>query len=705
MPEFRDILMSRETFRFDQTHDVLLLVRKNFRFVHDKQIRYFNVPCAFDIETSSWKDDLGNKCACMYVWQLCVYGAVIVGRTWDEYVACTDALAKELDLDPERKRLLIYVHNLGFEFQFMCRHFTFTDVFASKPREPMKAVTSQGIEYRCSYILSGSSLAFVGDHLSKYPIKKRVGDLKYDLIRTPETQLTQQELDYATDDVRVVTAYIMEEIERNNNNIAMIPLTKTGYVRRFVRNSCFYVDGKPKAKSKKRMNYRAVIKNLTLKPDEYKQLKRAFQGGFTHANPFNANKVIMHVSSYDVTSSYPAVMMAEQFPMSPAEAIIPKSEADFRENLNMYCCIFDLTLFDVSPKLFQDNPISRSRCTGVKNDILNNGRVVYADELTITVTETDYKILEHFYKWRRKEVRNFRRYKKAFLPKDFVKAILKLYEDKTKLKGVKGREEEYLIAKEMLNACYGMAVTDIVRDREVYDNVKGWKTEKVNLAEELDKYNADPNRFLFYAWGVWVTAYARRNLFIGILEAGTDYVYADTDSIKITNAKQHQYFLETYNDAITKQIRHALEYQGIDPDAAAPETITGKKKPIGIWDDDGFYKAFKTLGAKRYLGWHGGDDYLLTVAGLGKTTALSWMLRKYGKIGIFREFQNNLTVPASSTGKLIHAYIDSPVRCYITDCYGKTSYIEELSYIYLEQCDYHMGLDQFLMYLKGIIDE
>lgn len=38
--------------------------------------------------------------------------------------------------------------------------------------------------------------------------------------------------------------------------------------------------------------------------------------------------------------------------------------------------------------------------------------------------------------------------------------------------------------------------------------------------------------YLSYAWGVWVTAYARRNLWKMILQFPDDVVYCDTDSIK-----------------------------------------------------------------------------------------------------------------------------------------------------------------------------
>ena len=33
----------------------------------------------------------------------------------------------------------------------------------------------------------------------------------------------------------------------------------------------------------------------------------------------------------------------------------------------------------------------------------------------------------------------------------------------------------------------------------------------------------------------------------------------------------------------------------------SPKTIKGETKTLGVWDFDGFYTDFKTLGAKRYI--------------------------------------------------------------------------------------------------------
>ena len=56
-----------------------------------------------------------------------------------------------------------------------------------------------------------------------------------------------------------------------------------------------------------------------------------------------------------------------------------------------------------------------------------------------------------------------------YLPKELVNAILDLYMKKTKLKGIEANIAEYMISKNMLNAGYGMMVTDIVRDELHYD--------------------------------------------------------------------------------------------------------------------------------------------------------------------------------------------------------------------------------------------
>lgn len=669
-----------------------------------KRIEYYNVAASFDIETTSFRIKTessqldSEKVAIMYEWTLGINGYVIIGRTWDEFIDVIDIISARLRLFPDRKHLIIYVHNLSFEFQFMCRRFEWCKVFAIDQRKPIYAITTGGIEFRCSYLLSGYALAKLGDELRKYKVEKMVGDLDYSLYRHSKTPLTDKEIKYCENDVRVVMAYIQESIDKDGD-ILKLPLTKTGYVRKYCRDCCLY-EGSHKNNTKKFLNYRKMMNSLTLEPEEYQQAKRAFQGGFTHASVLYSSRLEHDIASYDFTSSYPYVMIAEKFPMSKGIKVELKSKEQFRKFLDMYCCMFDIKFYNIEATEIFENPISVSRCPILKKPVINNGRVVRAKELAMTITEQDFAIYERFYKWEKAEIHNFRVYQKFYLPTDFVKAIVKLYKDKTTLKGVEGKEDEYLMGKSMLNACYGMIVTDICRDENIF--VHSWSKDKPDLESEIAKYNKSKRRFLFYPWGVWVTAYARRNLFSGIVEFGTDYVYSDTDSIKVHNHEQHQAYFDWYNKRVEEKLRAACEYHGIPFEDVKPKTIQGEEKLLGVWDFEGVYDNFKTLGAKRYLTETDGK-LSMTVAGVNKKKALPYLIETFGKDKVFEQFEDGMFVPAPYSGKMTHTYIDERRVGSLVDYTGIECEYDELSAVHLENADYKMSMaEAYLDYIKGV---
>ena len=655
-----------------------------------KKVSYYNMPVSFDIETSSFISEYSEKAAIMYIWTLGINGYCFIGRTWEEFIKAIKDISDYLSLSIE-KRLIIYVHNLSYEFQFIRKRLNWYKVFSIDVRKPIYAVTLEGIEFRCSYMLSGYSLERLGNNLIRYKVKKLSGYLDYSLIRHNKTQLTEKELQYCINDVLVVMAYIQERIE-SDGDITLIPLTKTGYVRNYCKQMCL---GRGKKKNK---HYKTVMKGLKLESDEYRQLKRAFQGGFTHANAFYSGKVLNGVGSYDFTSSYPTVMLAEQFPMSKAELVEIKSSDDFYKNIRLYCCLFDVEIIGLESVLLFENYISYSRCWGVVNATVNNGRIVRADKLYTTITEQDFIIINLFYKWDDFRVANFRRYKKSYLPTEFVSSIIKLYQDKTRLKGVEGYEVEYLKSKEMVNSCYGMTVTDICRNEIIYSDE--WGTEKANVEEAISKYNNSFSRFLFYPWGVWVTAYARKNLFTGIYECGNDYVYSDTDSIKMLNPENHREYIERYNEMIIQKLQIAMLWHNLDPDSISAKTNKGVNKPLGVWDYEGTYSRFKTLGAKRYLTEKDGV-LSLTVAGLSKSDGVSYLKTKFNNP--FDGFTDELYIPPEYTGKNIHTYIDDEQKGIIKDYKGCVSEYSELSSVHLAPAEYSLSIGyEYARYLLSI---
>lgn len=688
---------------------------------NSKGVYTCNVPCSFDIETSSFyvldgktytwgglsteELERAQKAANMYVWQFGINGYCIVGRTWDEFTKMMGVISTELGLNDKRK-LIVYVHNLSYEFQFIRKRFTWNKVFATAERTPIYALTTQGVEFRCSYILSGYSLELLGKNLTKYKCVKKTGDLDYSLIRHSGTPLSDKELGYCINDICVVMCYIQELIEKYGT-IASIPLTKTGMVRKYVRGVTLKHVGK---NGKKCTNYRYVqlIRGCEIiDAKELAALKRAFMGGYTHAAAKHVRETNMNVHSYDFTSSYPYVMVSEQYPIGNAILCKPQNMVEVEKLCAQYCCVMDVELTDIF-SVAPDDYISESKCIVKDSVAINNGRVSAAKRVVLTITNIDFAIIRKCYQIGQIRVGAMYCYKKGYLPTEFVGAILQLYADKTTLKGVEGKESEYLNSKEMLNSCYGMCVTDVMRDTITYEGDVWGTVPNGDVRDALHQYNESANRFLYYPWGVFVTAYARRNLFTAIIALGDDYIYSDTDSVKFMHLDNHKAYFDAYNARVHLKLQTAARYHQLDMSLFAPKTIKGVTKPLGVWDYEGMYTRFKTLGAKRYLVEHENAltvdgksyNYSLTVSGVNKRAAVPYMVANGD---VFSQFEDGLIIPPQYCGKNLHTYIDYPTTGKVTDYLGTEEEYEELSSTHLSPTSYSLSLSKlYIDYLLNI---
>ena len=714
---FIDNFQSTRIYTPDEIEEMIELsmndVRKVTKRRHKKtSIHYYNCSAAFDIETTSFIDSNKEKSATMYVWMLGINGLCMIGRTWEEFTNVINAIVEILDLD-ENNRIVIGIHNLGYEFQFMRHYFEWEKVFSVDIRKPVYAITKNGIEFRDTLILSGYKLETVGKNLHTYKVKKMIGDLDYSKIRNCKTKLSEKEVGYCINDIKIVMAYLQECID-TEGDITKIPLTKTGYIRRYVKNACFGLD--LNEKNYKKWDYMTLIQSLTLDPEEYRMLKRAFCGGFTHASPFYSGKICENAMSMDLTSSYPTQLCLPKFPTSKGEIHNISSKKDFEESLKLYCCLFDIEIENLQSKFMYDAYISRSRCLQCDNPIISNGRVVSADRVVMTLTEQDYNIIINVYTWDRIKIGKMYRYKRGYLPKDFVRSVLELYKSKTELKGLEGNDKNgvpysvtYLNRKEMLNSCYGMTVTDIVRDDIIYED--DWREETPDLNESIEKYNTNKGRFLFYPWGAWTTACARTSVWSAIFNLKDDYIYSDTDSVKFKNPEKHMEYFKKYNRIITEQLNETCKHFGFPEDYVHPKNNKGEEKQLGIWDFDGLYQKFKTLGAKRYMLQYSNDhrsgesagEYSLTVSGLNKKITLPYLLKKYGS-KIFEVFSDGLYIPNGFTGKNTHTYIDDVQSGTLKDYQGNIARYNEYSSIHLGSSDYSLSISQeyinFLLNIK-----
>ena len=578
--------------------------------------KYCNSIMTFDIEVSSaWLEngkvisyrkgesaDYWNNLqplALCYIWQFSCDGVVYYGRELRDFLRVLDDLPNDVEI-------IIWVHNLSYEFHFLTNILTWDSVFARSSHKPIKAKPKEypNIEFRCTYMLTRLSLATWGEQLG---VAKMVGDLDYDKLRTPLTKLTDKELKYCEMDCLVVEAGIKSYLKKYKKQ-RFIPMTQTGTVRQEVKEILMCDE-----------EYVKKIKRLVPKsPEEYKRLQTVFAGGYTHANRYWSGQTIEgHIEHYDFASSYPTVMVAEKYPMTPW--LYLGSEMPSEDSFEDYAYILILKFSQL--KSISLNTYIQASKVNAKNMKLDNGRVISADELTITITEQDYITIKNNYEWEDLEVIKAYRSKKDYLPKPFVEYILELYANKTELKDVEGKEELYMQSKQYINSMFGMCVTAIVQ-AEVELVGDEWIVKPLtrdfvqHKLEQLSQSNPREKRyFLSYSWGCWVTAYARRNLWKCIESCDHDVLYCDTDSIFVLGKHDFSW----YNDDITKKLKTACKKQNLDFNKTRPKTPKGKEKPLGIFDSEDSCIEFKTLGAKRYVERREGDGKLhLTVSGINK---------------------------------------------------------------------------------------
>lgn len=581
-----------------------------------KHKMYQRHPMTFDIETSKIpKDNEGHYEAFMYIWQVCIEGNVVFGRRWEELQEFMKNVVNAYKLS-EGERVVVYVHNLSFEFQFIQDYFKFVDVFAMASRSILTAKTAH-LEFRCSYKLSNMSLAKFIENTPNTLHYKGVDDLDYASVRTPDTQLTEVEYGYCFNDVKGLYECVMELLKEDN--IATIPLTSTGYVRRDCRNAM-----------NKNKNNRKIFLRSRLTLLQYKLLRECFRGGNTASDRYLTNLILKKVGSYDLSSSYPFQMIAREYPLGKWNyGVIPDIKT-LEEYNSKYCTIARYTFKNIHLRDEKPIPyIPQSKCLALGDDReIYNGRILHADILTISMTNIDFDIVKEQYEYDEIAVEEFHYSRKGLLPKELRDTIMYYFEKKSELKGDEEHYYEYMKSKNKLNSIYGMTVTNILNTEIEYHD--GEYTEKKMTEEEmqeaLDKYYKNHRSFLNYSWGVFVTAYARRELEDGLNIAGLDTIYCDTDSVKFIG--NHDKEFEAYNERLNKE----CEEKGI----RNYTEVNGKRFYMGIFDKEKGYDEFITLGAKKYAFLQNGR-LGITVSGLSKKKGAEELAKKGG----LRRFQRN----------------------------------------------------------------
>ena len=543
-----------------------------------------NVVCAFDIETSTITipDSAGEPAvhSFMYVWQFQIDDKTIVGRTWEEFqslvllikTACA-RIKKEKQL-PELPIIIVWVHNLAYEFQYLSGIYPFNndECFFRDVRKPIYCRMCGCIEFRCSYIQTNMSLSHLTRQLG---VKQKLSGQKYDYskVRFPWTPLTDYELEYCVTDVQSLVECMKIKMDNDHDNLQTIPLTSTGYVRRDCREALkpLYLD----------------IKEMLPAESEYRLLRQAFRGGNTHANRKYSGKIVKDVYSYDMSSCYPAQQLTKKFPMTKWKWLDDNLDLKrIKKFIDLGYAVVGTYHFEgLRLKTRTTIPYLSLSKTRSYNFRLDNGRILESEVTETTLTEIDLKIVLKQYTFDTMNCLTAMCCQKHYLPEEYREVIRRYYQNKTKLKGVKDPEQEYLYqkSKEKLNGIYGMSAQDPIHAEILYNDGEYTRSDydSVNVEKVLHQAKFP------YSWGVYTTAYARAALQDAIDIAGDQMVYCDTDSVK------------TKGPIDLSRLNEKRQNMAIENSAYADDP-KGNRHYMGVFELEGKYVRFITCGAKRY---------------------------------------------------------------------------------------------------------
>lgn len=505
-----------------------------------RKLYYLDIPCSFDIYTSTVEIEEGMNRAVVFALYVSIGENYIICRHFEEIAEIYNRLKKYLI----HNHIIFYSNNINRIFWQYRKRIHFSG-FRDKEGNPLRLEIGN-IEIR--------------DYKRIALFKPIAGKVHSGIF--PETELEPEEVEEIEQTGLRIYDDIRERI-KTDQGAGMIPQTISGYAKReLTRNQ-----GKNK-------NW------IRIDRSEYEITKRAYIGGYCAINAlWKGYDIKERVISFDEDSAFIAAMLSEQFPASDGVKWEDCTQEEFNAIKNDPVIVWTGKIDFVGLHLkenIQCGMIPEARATIKGKRKVYSGFVTDAEYIRMCICSADFETISYCYTWEKMHVETVYTYRADYLPKYIIKTLCDLYEQKARLKNTGNKNYLYEKKKAILNSCYGLFGVSPVT----------WGS--------IEKYNERFDRIGCFQYAPFITAYARRNLISGIVPHGEDFIYSDTDSIKIIAGNPvTEKFLNWYNKRIENKIYCTLKHYNIN----APEVV----RKCGKWTQDGEYFEFKTLGQKKYL--------------------------------------------------------------------------------------------------------
>ena len=250
---------------------------------------------------------------------------------------------------------VVCCHNLSFDMYGLAPFLAEHDVrvLAKSQRKPISfTIMDENGQPRLviwdTLVFAQKSLGYMGDECG-YP--KLTGDWDYDLVRTPDTPITEQEKGYAAHDIYALLVWLGYWCRLNPDikpdDLGLCVVSKTGVVRRRRVQRFSKLKGKGYKRTVGQFWSFINAQNMFDTDEELYTCQAATRGGFTFCARGNASRVFDYtpnegrrVYGFDATSQHPSQMVSHRYPVRFKQATA--------ENLTMaFQCIELITLDDV----------------------------------------------------------------------------------------------------------------------------------------------------------------------------------------------------------------------------------------------------------------------------------------------------------------------------------------------------------------------
>lgn len=570
-----------------------------------------------------------------------------------------------------KKKVIIYIHNASYDLSYLVPYFM--RYLVCPPGEDRGIIEEnnqfltyvQGpFEFRCTYRLTGMSLEKWSESMN-VEHKKQVGLYDYSRVIYQDSELSEAEKQYDKYDVLSMQESLAKWNKIHGDTMVTVPLTMTGYTRRDLRRSC-----------NASLTYRdEYFLETRLDPELYFACWNAYAGGYTHQNRFLKNKTIKGTIGHrDFKSHYPSQMTCRKFPLgrpylfynyvNNPDCMTIERVLDLYPDYSTITVlrIFEATIKD--PRItmpfmqydklnFNEKPADLQRDNGrVLHFRSEEGGVLYVDNLTLNILvqqyDLDYTILKSW-KMENKELPEeiIRVVDKYFKGKSDKKAIVKEY---VKLYGemddrTRDAEIELMLTKILLNSAYGcVAMNPLRNDWALTEDMEFECNNNFDtfeaMAEPLDNYYAAYYNFLPYQVGIFITAYARYELFLYIEAIGYEKcLYSDTDSIFYLKDEDTERAINDLNAKMRAKAHYVV-------------LANGEKEYYDEFTAEPDCHSFKGLHSKCYGVITSKDELKLTIAGVPSRTLIAMVDNKPLYLTREDEMRQNEADPYKALDKL-----------------------------------------------------